>query len=138
MSGYDDDEQHEAYERALGFDSATYIEFASIIQHYGDTSRPAHDDIDFESGDFDSVEYDFNGEPVTLYGIVLYNYVSRFGEFDDIDDYDPLYDRDYGDDDFIHETPNPFRFPYYNPHRSHCKRSQGDKTYGKHFRYPPV
>jgi hypothetical protein len=139
MSEYDDDEQHNAYERAMGFDPATFIEFASIIQNYDDTARPVHDDIDFEAGDFDSVEYDFDGEPVTLYGIVIYNFTSRFGELEDVDDYDPLYDRDFGDDEYYeYEHPKPFSFPLYNPLRGACKRLRADQNYGRHFRYPPV
>ena len=105
--GYDDDDRANAYERAVNnhdngtddndsVDRATFIEFANIVQHYDDTARPPHDDIDFEPADYDGSEYDFGGEPVTLYGLIVINLGPAFGDvFDDyVDDpFDYLYDK---------------------------------------------
>lgn len=105
MAEYDDNEHSAAYERARD-----YAAFADIVQHYDDTARPDHDDIDYDSPDHDGAEYDNNGELVTLVGIlggVLYDIadaIEQFGSFDDIpDDYefDPLAadEADSDDDD---------------------------------------
>ena len=60
MGQYDDDEHGAAYERARD-----YAEFANIVQHYDDTARGNHDDIDFDDIDHDGTEYDDNGNIVT-------------------------------------------------------------------------
>lgn len=110
MDNYDDDEHSAAYNRAI------YHEFANIVQHYDDTARPAHDDIDFTPADYDSAEFDSSGEPVTLYGVIIFNFgakgdinVEAFNDYDPYDDpYFYLYNRlrglskpfsDDGDDD---------------------------------------
>lgn len=73
----DEDERHNAYERAMGFDHQTYIDFAKIVQHYGEEAYPPHDDIDFVAGDPDSLEVDFDGEdvisvdPLFIIGLVV-------------------------------------------------------------------
>jgi hypothetical protein len=104
MAGYDDDEQRAAYDRAIEFarDNAA---FADIIQHYDDTARPDHDDIDYDPAgldDLDGAEYDDNGDPVFLIGAVgtiiidisgvindLCDAIDEFGSFEDIpDDYE--------------------------------------------------
>lgn len=89
MDYHDDDEHAAAYDRAI------YYEFANIVQHYDDTARPAHDDIDFTPGDYDSAEFDDNGHPVTLYGVIVFN-LSAGGDlnveaFTDYDPYDDPY-----------------------------------------------
>ena len=90
MAEYDDNEHRAAYERARD-----YAEFANIVQHYDDTARPNHDDIDYDAPDHDGTEYDDNGDIVALVGViggVLYDIadaIEQFGSFDDIpDDYD--------------------------------------------------
>jgi hypothetical protein len=102
MGDYDDDERANAYERAINdydddrVDRDFFIKFADIVQHYDDTARPAHDDIDFEPADYDGYEYDFGGEPVTLYGLIVINLGPAFGDiFDDYTDdpFDYLYDK---------------------------------------------
>lgn len=99
MAEYDDDEHRAAYERARD-----YAEFASIVQHYDDTARGNHDDIDYDAPDHDGTEYDYDGEPVLLIGITgplnndifvvldsVVDAIIEFGSFDDIpDDYDFL------------------------------------------------
>lgn len=89
MDNHDDDEHAAAYNRAV------YHEFANIVQHYNDTARPAHDDIDFEPGDYDSAEFDDTGEPVTLYGVIIFNFSgssdTRIDAFIDYDPYDDPY-----------------------------------------------
>lgn len=62
----DDDEQANAFDRAMGYDSHVYFEFANIVQHYEDVARPAHDDIDFEPSDPDTMEFDSNGVKIIL------------------------------------------------------------------------
>lgn len=77
-------------------DRSTFIEFAKIVQNYDATARPAHDDIEFEPADYDGFEYDFMGEPVTLYGLIVVDLGPAFGDiFDDYidDNYDYLYDK---------------------------------------------
>lgn len=90
MAEYDDNEQRAAYERARD-----YAAFADIVQHYDDTARPDHDDIDYDAPDHDGAEYDNDGELVALVGIiggVLYDIadaIDEFGSFDNIpDDYE--------------------------------------------------
>lgn len=95
MANHDDDEHNSAYERATDDHISTYINFANIIQHYDETARPEHDDIDYESGDFDSAEYDDTGQLVTLYG-VLRNFFAAFDDAVDVDFFDD-------DDDFYFE-----------------------------------
>lgn len=99
MAEYDDDEQRAAYERARD-----YAAFADIVQHYNDTARPDHDDIDYDSPDHDGAEYDNDGQPVLLIGITgpydhdifivldsVADAIIEFGSFNDIpDDYDFL------------------------------------------------
>jgi hypothetical protein len=84
-----------------------YIKFVNIIQHYDDTARPAHDDIDFEPGDYDSAEYDDHGESVIQYGIIYLQF-------------------DSGDDDYD----DPYEY-LYNRLRGNCKRPRGFKFYFK-------
>ena len=117
MDNYDDDEHSAAYNRAI------YHEFANIVQHYDDTARPAHDDIDFTPADYDSAEFDSSGEPVTLYGVIIFNFgakgdinVEAFNDYDPYDDpYFYLYNRlrglskpfsDDGDDDQHLDSPD--------------------------------
>lgn len=117
MDNYDDDEHSAAYNRAI------YHEFANIVQHYDDTARPAHDDIDFTPADYDSAEFDGSGEPVTLYGVIIFNFgakgdinVEAFNDYDPYDDpYFYLYNRlrglskpfsDDGDDDQHLDSPD--------------------------------
>jgi hypothetical protein len=98
MAGYDDDEQRAAYDRAIEFarDNAT---FADIIQHYDDTARPDHDDIDYDPAgldDLDGAEYDNRGVAVILVDPDIISNISAFiiatyehGSFDNIpDDYE--------------------------------------------------
>lgn len=96
MDNYDDDEHSAAYDRAI------YHEFANIVQHYyDDTARPAHDDIDFTPSDYDGAEFDNDGEPVTLYGVIIFNFpatgsptIEAFTDYDPYDDpYFYLYSR---------------------------------------------
>jgi len=100
MAEFDDNDRADAFERAINendrVERDVFIKFADIVQHYDETARPSHDDIDFEPGDVDSVEYDFGGEPVTLYGLIVINLGPAVGDpFDDyVDDpFDYLYDR---------------------------------------------
>lgn len=88
MDDYDDDEHAAAYDRAI------YYEFANIVQHYNDTARPPHDDIDFTPGDYDSAEFDNDGEPVTLYGVIIFNFGASGANIEAFTDYDP-YDDPY-------------------------------------------
>jgi hypothetical protein len=146
MAEYDDDEQRNAFERAAGFDASTYVEFANIVQHYDDTARPDHDDIDFDSNlDLDGSEYDNNGRRVLLYGIIL-NFLADFDESTNVDYFNDDYDDDeFYDDDFDDYNHIPskfsfitaFKFPSYNPFRSVCKRSRASYRYGTWFQYPP-
>ena len=143
MADYDDDEHSAAYERANNDDISTYIDFARIVQHYDDTARPDHDNIDYESGDFDGAEYDDNGDLVTLYGVLL-NFFRAFDDATDVDyfndeylkddyDFDDDYDEADSDDttiiiDFYHFGSFPRQF---------CKRIRNDFKYGRYFQYPP-
>jgi hypothetical protein len=90
MDDYDDGNDNIFNERAID-----YIKFVNIIQHYDDTARPAHDDIDFEPGDYDSAEYDYNGQSVIQYGIIYLQFDSADDDYDD--PYDFLYNRLRGD-----------------------------------------
>lgn len=98
MAGYDDDEHRAAYDRAAEFarDNAA---FHDIIQHYDDTARPDHDDIDFDSAGIDNLdgaEYDQHGVAVILVDPDIISNISTFiiatyehGGFDNIpDDYE--------------------------------------------------
>ena len=112
MDNHDDDEHAAAYNRAI------YHEFANIVQHYDDTARPAHDDIDFTPADYDSAEFDDDGEPVTLYGVVIFNFgAGGSANIEAFTDYDP-YDDPY--------------FYLYNRLRGFYKRSYGDGDDDKH------
>lgn len=131
----DDDIQRFAYDNAV---------FHNIVQHYDDTARGNHDDIDFDAAtidDLDGTEYDNNGNPVKpigTIGAVLIDFggilsdicdaIEQFGSFEDIpDDYefDPFAsDEDDGDDppcqfifllDFVRRPPNCSRN---NPYRA--------------------
>lgn len=91
MGQYDDDERADAYKRHI------YYEFANIVQHYDDTARPAHDDIDFDPADLDTLDgtdYDDSGDRVDPSGLLdnfmgaVWNAINEFGSFADIpDDY---------------------------------------------------
>jgi hypothetical protein len=97
----DDDEQRAAYERAID-----YHRFADIVQHYDDTARPDHDDIDYEPASLeqlDGAEFDHNGDDVPCIGIILHinNYIiaiadaiDEFGSFEAIPD-----NHDFGPND---------------------------------------
>lgn len=112
MDEYDDDDHAAAYDRAI------YYEFANIVQHYDDTARPAHDDIDFIPADYDSAEFDDNGNPVTLYGVIVFN-LSAGGDLniEAFTDYDP-YDDPY--------------FYLYNRLRGLYKRPRDDRNDDQH------
>ena len=94
-----DDNNHDyAYDRAN-----VYHQFANIVQHYNDTARPDHDNIDYDSpDDFDGIEYDHNGQPVISIDIAYIVYhiatiadaINEYGSFADIPD-----DFEFGDDD---------------------------------------
>lgn len=98
MGKYDDDERANAYNRHI------YHEFANIVQHYHDTARPAHDDIDFDADDYDGAEYDHNGERVepagNVYDILsgIFGAIADYGSFNDIPDNYDLPDNFYGAD----------------------------------------
>ena len=114
MANHDDDEHNSAYERASDDHISTYINFANIIQHYDETARPAHDDIDYESGDFDSAEFDDTGQLVTLYGILL-NFFAAFDDATDVDYLNDEYlnaDYDFDDDEFDFEEDGPTQKRY--------------------------
>ena len=95
MGNYNDDERSNAYNRHI------YFEFASIVQHYNNTARPEHDDIDFVPAtvdELDGIEFDYNGDYVTPvddfdefndFIVDLISAIDRFGSFEDIpDDYE--------------------------------------------------
>ncbi len=146
MDNQDDDEQKSAYERA-GFDHATYIEFANMVHHFDETARPAHDDIDFnydheidfddidiDSDQFDSAEYDHNGLPVTLYGVIIYNFAAAEDDYDFWDDmpdgYEPDDPYEYGQ--------SHYRFPYSAPRQPSCKRPRATHYDRKQPGVPPI
>lgn len=92
MGEYDDNDAHAAYERARDH-SATFIEFANIVQHYDDNGTADHDNIDYTADDIDGAEYDHHGnrvEPIDfdiIDHIVLAVY--EYDGFDNIpEDYD--------------------------------------------------
>lgn len=97
----DDYDYHDDDDHAAAYNRAIYHEFANIVQHYNDTARPAHDDIDFTPADYDSAEFDDDGEPVTLYGVIIFNFgadsdynIEAFTDYDPYDDpYFYLYSR---------------------------------------------
>lgn len=85
MGEYDDDDAHAAYERARDH-SATFIEFANIVQHYSDNGTADHDDIDYTADDIDGAEYDNNGNRVEPIDIdILAQFVCAAYEFDGFD-----------------------------------------------------
>lgn len=149
MDNQDDNEQAKAYERA-SFDHATYIEFANIVHHFDDTARPAHDDIDFnydheidfddiniDSDQFDATEYDHNGLPVTLYGIIIYNFLADDMEEDPWNDYPENYDVHAEDDDYNYGR-SCYRFPYYDPREKPCERPRATHYDRKQPGVPPI
>lgn len=112
MGDYDDDERAKAYQRHI------YHEFANIVQHYADTARPDHDDIDYDPIDYDGAEFDHNGNRVTptanlnnvLRGVL--DAIDQFGTFDDIpDDYDL-----------------PDNFFHYDDYDDECSRDRGNNN----------
>jgi len=116
MDNHDDDEHSAAYNRAI------YHQFADIVQHYDDTARPAHDDIDFTPADYDSAEFDDSGEPVTLYGVIIFNFSASSDTYiDSFIDYDPY------DDPW---------FYLYNRLRGISKRSYDDRDDDQHLDSP--
>jgi hypothetical protein len=116
MDNYDEDEHSAAYNRAV------FYEFANIVQNYEDTARPPHDDIDFTPADYDSAEFDDAGEPVTLYGVIIFNFGSSSDyNIDAFIDYDP-YDDPY--------------FYLYSRLRDISKRSYGDRNDDPHSDSP--
>lgn len=136
----------DGYEQS-GFDHATYIEFANMVHHFDETARPAHDNIDFnhdhevnfddidiDSDQFDATEYDNNGLPVTLYGVIIYNF--EYNE-DDCDFWDDIPDG-YDSDDIHEYNKSYYRFPYSAPRRSPCMRGRAKNYYRKHPGVPPV
>lgn len=100
MAGNDDDVQRFAYDNAV---------FHDIIQHYDDTARGNHDDIDYEPAgidDLDGSEYDDNGDIVATIGIIgsvlhdIAEAIEHFGSFADIpDNYDFGFATDEADTD---------------------------------------
>ena len=116
-----------------------YIAFACIVQNYDATSHVEHDDIDFEH-DYDGAEYDDDGEPVTLYGVVIYNFVTSVEYDDDWQDYPEDHaSLDWDDDDSEKDYGYPvYRFPYYNPRKQPCKRPRATSYNMKQPGVPPV
>lgn len=97
MGKYNDDDRADAYNRYV------YTEFANIVQHYDDTARPDHDDIDFDSSsidDLDGAEYDYDGNRVEyiddLDDVIcnIVDAITHYGSFANIPD-----DYDFGIDD---------------------------------------
>lgn len=105
---YDDDEQRSAYHRALNY------EFFNIVQHFDDTARPAHDDIDYQSPDYDGAEFDSDGEYVTPIGDIndilstIIDIISDYDSFEDVPDDLHIIQVDIADDDlpFIDDYAN--------------------------------
>lgn len=100
------------------FNRYVYHQFADIVQHYNDTARPAHDDIDFNPADLDELdgaEYDDHGYPVQQYGIILLILSS---------------DPDSPDNDDLNDLRDPYDDFFYDPRRGPCDRPRG-------FKYPP-
>jgi hypothetical protein len=96
----DDDIQRFAYDNAV---------FHDIVQHYDDTARGNHDDIDFDAAsldDVDGTEYDNNGHLVIVIDAEFLAALSHiviatheYDGFDNIpDDYDFASDETFGDD----------------------------------------
>lgn len=139
MSEHDDDEHRDAYRRAKDDHISTYIDFANIIQHYDETARPKHDDIDYENNDFDSAEYDNNGEVVTLYGILM-DFFKAYDDATDVDYFNDDYEDEYEDGDFYEDQPEITIYRYYFDSRpkNPCKRIRNIFKYGTYFRYPPI
>lgn len=126
MGDWDADPQREAYQRAMG----DYIEFAKIVQHYDDTARPAHDDIDFEAGDLaqlDGEELDLDGNPVIQLSILLVTLaeaIEDFGSWEDIPD-----DYEFTDDDYPEDAQTVVFFDDYDEfakYKRRCRRRTKD------------
>jgi hypothetical protein len=115
MGDYDDDERANAYNRHI------YHEFANIVQHYADTARPVHDDIDYDPIDYDGAEFDHNGNIVSpsgdIHDVILsvLGAIDEFGSFDDIPD-------DYNLPD------NFFHYDDYDDHDDDCPRTRGNNS----------
>ena len=135
------DDHDDDYDEPAGVDPATYIDFARIVQHYGDTARPDHDDIDYDDDDdLDGAEFDNNGERVSPLGLIsaIADAIIEFGSFDDIpDDYEFIFE---AEPDFILPviSVNRFRFPLYNPRKPACKRRRGFFFNQQYPGQPPV
>lgn len=138
MEPGDDDERANAYQRYI------FHQFADIVQHYDDTARPDHDDINYDSGDLDKLdgaEYDNNGDPVAQYGLVFIIFRpadddagfddDRFDDDSAADRADRFFDAWAEADDYLHDSPpdNRFRYPLYHRRRGVCKRPR-DFFYG--------
>lgn len=117
---YDDDEQRSAYHRALNY------EFFNIVQHFDDTARPAHDDIDYQSPDYDGAEFDGDGQYVAPIGDIndilatIADLIAEYDSFEDIPDDLHIIQVDIADDDipFIDDyanDPEPRGFFYNGP-----------------------
>lgn len=138
MADNENNEQRDAFTEKL----KGYIEFASIVQNYDATSHVEHDDIDFEH-DPDGAEYDNNGEPVTLYGVVIYNFENRAAEraewrqdYPDDSNFLNWNDDEYDDDE---EYDNPaYRFPLYDPRKRPCNHRTGSFYWLGDIGTPPV
>ena len=116
MGQYDDDEQRAAYERARD-----YAAFADIVQHFDDTARGNHDDIDFDDIDHDGTEYDDNGNlviPIDLADFIAANpaigiiiavcdSIDQFGTGDD--------DYEFGGGDQFYESVNYDSYCHHEP-----------------------
>jgi len=93
----DDDEQRNAYNRAI------FYQFADIVQHYDDECRPDHDDIDYQPATLDQLDggdYDQYGDPVPTLGVILHIHHHIIAVADAIDEFgnavtdDPAEDND--------------------------------------------
>lgn len=116
-----------------------YITFASMVQNYDVTSHVAHDDIDFEH-DYDGAEYDDDGEPVTLYGVIIYNFVNSVEYDDGWQDYpEDSNFLNWNDDDRDENYDHPaYRFPLYNPRKRPCNHRSGSFYWIRNLGTPPV
>ena len=115
-----------------------YIMFACIVQNYDATSHVEHDDIDFEH-DYDGAEYDADGEPVTLYGVVIYNFVTSVEYDDGWQDYpDDHACLDWDDDDDERYDHPVYRFPLYDPRKRPCNHRSGSFYWTRNLGTPPV
>jgi hypothetical protein len=103
MGEYDDNEQRAAYERARD-----YATFADIVQHFDNTGSADHDNIDYDTPDFDGAEYDDNGEPVLVIDLTDFiaanpNATIILAVCDAIDQFGADNDYDYGLPDNFYE-----------------------------------